>query len=123
MNVVKALTPENTEELKPGLFIQQTQKGYRQINPMAWEGRMRWKEQMKTVFSLRTVFTIALVLFLAWSYMNDVGTYKEFYEDVMENQYDYCRGILENGEIMDKTFYRGDDGNTLTIPDNIEALD
>ena len=63
MDLVKMLTPKDTEEVRPGLFIQKTKKGYRQIHPAAWNGKINWKGQIKSMISFRTIFTIALILF------------------------------------------------------------
>ena len=43
MNFTKVLTPSDTEEIKPGLFIQRRGNKYRQISPAAWDGKIIWK--------------------------------------------------------------------------------
>lgn len=96
MGIVERLMPKDTEELKPGLFIQKTRKGYRQIEPLAWNGKMRWKPQIASVFSIRTFVTIAVVLFLAWAYVNDVGSLIVFYNAVHEDPIGYCNDVLES---------------------------
>jgi len=96
MNFRKAFTPKDTEELKPGLFIQKTPKGWKQIFPIVWNGKYRWKEQLSTVFSLRTLFTVALVLFIAWSYTHDVQVYKDFYFETITNPIEFCENIYSN---------------------------
>ena len=79
-NFKKHLTPIDTEEIKPNLFIKKTDKGYRQVHPLVWNNKYRWKEQLKTVFTFRTFFTLALIIFIAWSYVHDT---KECF-DVLE---------------------------------------
>ena len=95
MSLAKALTPDNTEELKPGLFIQQRGKGYRQVEPIAWGGKIRWKEQLSSVFSFRTAITLAIIIFIVWSYLNDVGEYKQFHDDVMSNPAGWCNNLKQ----------------------------
>lgn len=101
MDWAKILTPKDTEEIKPGLYIRKTKQGYRQVHPMAWNGEIRWKQQLRTIFSLRTFFTIAIILFLAWSYTHDVQAYKIWYTEVMSDPISWCLEVIENKETMD----------------------
>lgn len=96
MSLADSLTPKNTEELKPGLFIQKTKKGYRQIEPMAWKGKLRTKEQLRTIFSLRTLVFIAIISFIAWSYVNDTRQLTEFYSDVTNDPIAFCVNAFAN---------------------------
>lgn len=93
MAFVDNLTPKNTEEIKPGLFIQKTKGGFRLVNPVAWKGKYRWKEQLKTVVSLKTIFSMAVILLLVWSYVNDTREYRQFYEKIIANPIAYCSEI------------------------------
>ncbi len=95
MSWAKSLEPKDTEEIKPGLWIQKTKKGYRQILPMAWKGKVLWKKQLRTVITVRTIFTIALIIFIAWSYLHDVNVYKKFYEEFNSDRVGYCEAELE----------------------------
>ncbi len=96
MRLIDHLTPKNTEELKPGLFIQKRGKGYKQIYPIAWNGKIRYKEQWATIFSWRTFFTVGLVLFIAWSYLHDVKEFRDFYIEVSSNPVLYCTNVFQN---------------------------
>lgn len=93
MSITETLTPKNTEEVKPGLFIQKTKKGYRSINPVAWNGKIRWKEQLRTVISLRTFTTLAIIIFLAWSYTHDNKALVEFHDTIIQNPYKFCSDL------------------------------
>lgn len=84
MSLIDSLTPKNTEEIKPGLFIKKTGRGYRQVNPMAWMGKYRWQEQKKSIFCFRTLFTIALIIFITWGYYSDTKGCVEFQENPCE---------------------------------------
>ena len=122
MSLADSLTPKNTEEIKPGLFIQSYQGGYRQIKPLAWNGEIRWREQIRTIFCFRTIFTIALILFLAWSYYSNTKSCEEFQANpcpYLGDLTDYCFGItqdinknipfiIENGKEMDSNPLSGD---------------
>ncbi len=90
MSFIDGLTPKDTEEIKPELFIQKKGDKYRQVYPLAWNGKLRWKEQLKTIISVRTIFTLAIILFLVYAYTNDVQEYKTFYENIMSNPIDFC---------------------------------
>ena len=72
MSFIDAITPKDTEEIKPDLFVQKKRYGYKQINPLAWGGRFRWNEQLRTLISFGTIFRLAIIIFIAWSYFHDV---------------------------------------------------
>ncbi len=118
MNLRKAFTPKDTEEIKPNFFIQRWKGNYRQVNPVAWNGKYRWKEQVKTIFTFRTLFWIALILFIAWSYMNDVQQYKQFYEDVKGNPVLYCENVFRDGGVNSLDLIKGDDGVRINLQPN-----
>lgn len=129
MNLTKALTPKNTEEIKPGLFIQtkygelldkdgQTVIGkapmsYKQIHPAAWEGKIIWKNFLFGAGFLKGFIWLVILLFLVWAYNHDVGAYQEFYEKVSENPVAYCSNVsLINQRLIyeDTNFIQGSDG-------------
>jgi len=95
MDIIKIITPKNTEQVKPEIFIQNWRGKYRVINPMAWNGVIRWREQLKTIFNLKVIVTFAIIIFLVWSYQHDVKTYQEFFNNVTSNPYAYCQAIQE----------------------------
>ena len=90
MSFADSITPADTEEIKPGFFVQKRLKGYKQVYPFAWNGKIRYKEQLSSLFSMRTIITIAIIIFIAWSYQHDVDSYKTFYEDVQNDPTTYC---------------------------------
>ncbi len=103
MSLIKSLTPKNTEEVKPGLWIQKRKSGkYHQVLPFAWEGKWLWKEQLKTVFTFRTLATILIISFIAWSYVHDDAEIKNAYWEIVNNQGEFCAGNLDQQEIFDK---------------------
>ncbi len=85
MNWKKTLTPENTEEVRPGIFLQARTKNphsieYKVINPICWGGEYRWREQ----FSWKNLITIIIILFLAWSYTTETSYSRQLAEDPCE---------------------------------------
>ncbi len=93
MKLIDRLTPKDTEEIKPGFFIQKRKGSWRRVEPMAWKGEWRTKEQLKSVFNFRTLFTIAIIIFLAWSYFNETEYCRELKKDPCEllpNITSYC---------------------------------
>lgn len=92
---VKALTPDNTEEVKPGLFVQKMKKGYRQIQPIAWKGEFRTKEQLATVFSLGTFVRLGIIIFIVWAYLNDTAQYRGFYNEVTSDTVQWCQSFMD----------------------------
>ena len=105
MSVVDSLTPRDTEEVKPNLFIQKTRKGWRTINPLAWKGKIRWAEQAKTIFSLSTAMRLAVVIFLVWAYLHDTAALREFQVEVTSNPVAWCNAVYESG--IQSNFYPG----------------
>jgi len=93
MNLTKSLTPKDTEEIKPGLFIQRTNKGYRQIDPAAWNGKINWRNFLLGQNFLRNFIWFAIIIFLAWSYFHDVKAYRDFYTDVNSNPIGFCTNV------------------------------
>lgn len=90
----RAFTPKNTEEIKPGLFVQQRGKNYKVITPIIWEGKWRLKNQI----GLRNLFVIILVLLIASSYYFNVKTCRDFTEDpckILSNLVNYCLNLDE----------------------------
>lgn len=112
MDLTKALTPKETEEVKPGLFIQQTSKGYRQVHPAAWNGKINWKNFLLGSNFLRNLIWFLIIVFLAWSYFHDVDVYKEFYEEVIADPALFCSNVTMGFE----TNYE----DTYTIHNNYE---
>lgn len=94
MNWKDALTPKDTEEIRPGLFIQSRPKNpdsieYRVINPICWNGKYRWRKQ----FSWKNLITIIIIAFLAWSYLNETQYARELAEnpcELLPNITKYC---------------------------------
>ena len=99
MNLTKILTPKETEEIKPGVFIQQTSNGYRQVHPSAWNGKINWKNFLLGANPLRNLFWFFIIVFLAWSYFHDVDTYKEFYEEVLRDPVLFCSNVTMDSNI------------------------
>ena len=114
MNLTKALTPRDTEEVKPGLFIQETSKGYRQVHPAVWNGKINWKNFLLGANPLRNFIWFMIIVFLAWSYFYDIDTYKEFYEEVNSDPYLFCSNVT----IVSDINYE----DTYTIQDNYGRL-
>lgn len=93
MNFKKALTPRDTEEIKPGLFIQTTTKGYRQVHPAVWNGEINYKNLFLGGNFGRNFIWFIILMFLAWSYFSDVNEYQEFYEEINLNPAGFCANI------------------------------
>ena len=85
MSFIDSITPKNTQEIKPGLFVQERNNSYRVIHPVAWDGKINWKTFILGPNALKHFLIFLLIIFIAWSYSHDLSTYKEFYEDVQSN--------------------------------------
>ncbi len=98
MNFIKALTPKNTEEIRPGLFIQMKPKNpdtieYKQISPAAWEGKIIWRNLLFGQGFFRSFIFFLIIIFLAWSYFHDVKVYRDFYEEVISDPILFCTNV------------------------------
>lgn len=87
---VKNLTPKDTEEVKPGLFIQRKLGKYRQVSPAAWDGKINKRNLFLGSNPLKHLFIFGLIVFIAWAYQNDVQVYQDFYVDVRGDPIGYC---------------------------------
>lgn len=112
---MKKITPKNTEELRPGLFIQKYGKNYRQIYPAAWNGKINSYNFLLGHGFLKRTFFILLVLFLAWAYSHDTGAYKDFYENVNSDLQGFCYNASMAGYGQGNTGY----GQGSTLPELI----
>jgi len=84
---------KDTEEVRPGFFLQKRGEKYKRVYPLIWDGKYQVKEQLGTVFTLRTFFTIGLILFIAWAYQNDVQAYQDFYVEVRSDPVAFCAEV------------------------------
>ena len=114
MNLTKALTPKDTEEIKPGLFIQKTNRGYRQVSPAAWDGKINWKNFFFGQGFLKSFIFFIIIIFIAWSYFHDVKVYQEFYEEVISDPILFCLNVsLESYEQYEDTYNLQDNDERL----------
>lgn len=93
--LAKRLAPDNTEELRPGFFVQKkvTDKGetFKQVYPVAWNDRINWKNLIfgpKILDS--TTFWFLLLMLLCFFYWHDVHEYKAYYEYTRANLTEIC---------------------------------
>ncbi|KKL81189.1 hypothetical protein LCGC14_1997210, partial [marine sediment metagenome] len=92
-----------------GLFIQKTRKGYRQVHPAAWNGKIIWKNFLFGPGFLKGLLWLGIILFLVWSYNHDVQAYQDFYETVNSDPVLYCMNVslvgLNQPEVIDENTY------------------
>ncbi len=112
MTLIDSLTPENTEEVKPGIFVQKHSGSYRVVKPLAWDGKLLIKHQLKTVFNLRTIFTIVLIIFIAWSYMAETEYSRKLQNnpcDLLQNITEYCYSDINYQRTLGDNEFKWDD--------------
>ena len=90
---IGAITPKDTEEVKPGLFIQKKLGGYRQVHPSAWDGKINWKNFIFGGSIFKGLGFFLIIIFLAWSYQHDVAQYQDFYQEVRSDPIAYCEKV------------------------------
>ena len=109
----ESLTPKDTKEVKPGLFIQRWRGGWRQVNPACWNGKVNYRNLVfgGSIFKLLIVF--AILLLLSYSYYTTTRGCEEFQSDpckYLPNITSYCMDI-ENRDAGLTTFSVSDNGN------------
>jgi hypothetical protein len=93
MSFVDSLTPPDTEEIKPGVFLQKRFGKYRLIHPASWEGKMNWKNLFLGGNPLKHLVIFLFIVFLVWSYQHDIQAYQEFYINIRENPLGFCADL------------------------------
>lgn len=93
MSFVDSLTPPDTEEIKPGVFLQKRFGKYRLIHPASWEGKMNWKNLFLGGNPLKHLVIFLFIVFLVWSYQHDIQNYQEFYERVRGDPLGFCEEV------------------------------
>ena len=90
-SIEKRLLYKNTEEIRPGLFVQLNKGKYKQVKPMVWKGE--WK--LKGQFTWRNLFTMLAIIFVVGTYIYDSVEINKFNED----PFAYCEELyLKNPE-------------------------
>lgn len=117
MSWIEKITPKNTEEIKPNLFIQKTKTGYRQIYPAAWNGKINWYNFLVGKHFWRGLIYIAIILYIAYWWYQDTTYCREFQEnpcDYLPNITDYCLDLEEvrSNERGDTYILSEDSGKT-----------
>lgn len=115
MSLIEKLAPKDTEEVRPGIFVQKREKKYRVVNPIAWEGQWRFKDQ----FSWKNLITIAIIIFLAWTYFNETSFSRQLQEnpcEILPNITQYCFE-RNNHLILNDQVINGEREYNFTIQD------
>lgn len=90
---IRALTPPDTEEIKPGLFIQKKLGRYRQVHPAAWDGKIIKNNLFFGGDFLKSFIFFAILMLIVWGYQHDVREYQEFYENIRSNPMVFCNDV------------------------------
>ncbi|KKN18637.1 hypothetical protein LCGC14_0953920 [marine sediment metagenome] len=85
MNIKKAFTPKDVEEVKPGFFIQKKGDSYRQVKPLVWKGKWRLKGQIRWM-------NIIIIIILIGLYFEG-GKYVRFYDEVNSDPKAFCQNV------------------------------
>ena len=92
----RIFTPKETEELKPGFFVQKKGDKYKQIEPVFWKGKWRWNKQ----FTWRNLFMIIIILGLFFTLKKYVIFYEAFHQDPVEFCMNHSEYIINFQEVM-----------------------
>ena len=103
MNIKKAFTPKDVEEVKPGFFIQKKGDSYRQVKPLVWNGKWRFKGQIRWL-------NIIIIIILIGLYVEG-GKYVRFYDEVNSDPKAFCQNV----SIIDRGSFGVINENTNSI--------
>jgi hypothetical protein len=81
MDWKKALTPKDTEEVKPGLYIQRWKGSYRQVHPAVWKGEVNWKNLLLGSDAFKALVFFIIIIFLAYGYHSSTKACEDFQSD------------------------------------------
>jgi len=93
MSLADFLTPKDTKEVKPGLFIQRHLGKYRQVSPAAWNGKINWANFLFGGKIIKSSITFIIILLLAYGFYTTTKTCREFQENpckFLPNITTYC---------------------------------
>ena len=69
---IRTLTPSDTEEVRPNLFVQKRgDNKYRVVYPSAWNGKINWTNLLLGANFGKNLVWFVIILFLAFSYRHD----------------------------------------------------
>jgi len=121
MSMINSLTPKNTEEIRPGLFIQKTNKGYRQIYPSAWNGKMNWNNFLWGSGFFKSFIWFAILLLIVYGYNDSTTRCSEFQENpckYLSNITSYCLDLDQSNSINPFEFKDGEQRDSNSIQGN-----
>lgn len=116
---IEAITPKDTEEVKPGLFIQKKFGKYRMIHPGAWDGKVNWKNFLVGANPIRHFIFFLIIVGLAWAYVHDISELRNFYIEVMDDPIKWCWEVDKLKELPECTQELKDLGMCYTYNYNI----
>lgn len=91
--IIRTLTPKNTEEVKPGLFIQKVNNGYRMIAPAAWNGQINWRNFILGLNWKSSLVFFLIIMFMVWSYQHDNAVFIAQDKLIKEDPLGFCKNI------------------------------
>ena len=94
MSFADSVTPPNTTEIKPGLFVQKKGNRWRKVEPIAWNGKLRINAQLKSLLTIKTLVWFGVLILLVMAYNNDNAQLIEFHNQVVENPVMFCNELI-----------------------------
>lgn len=91
--LIKILTPVNTKEIKPGLFIQEFNGRYRKITPAAWDNKLNWKVILLGDNWLKHLIWFLIIMLICASYYIETKDARDLVNRFNENPIKFCEGI------------------------------
>lgn len=100
---LKAFTPDNTEEVRPGFYIQKKvykdgTESFKQVHPVVWNDKISWKNFLFGPKFVSTTFWFLLLMILCFAYYHDTKEYRAYYEDTRQNLTEICVDWLEGSK-------------------------
>jgi hypothetical protein len=91
------LTPKDTEEVKPNLFIQSYGNNkFRHIYPAAWNKKLIYKNLILGGDQwLKHLITFLILMFIVWAYVHDNAALIEQQQEIANDPFKFCQNIIE----------------------------
>ena len=94
---VQLLTPSNTEEVKPGVFIKRRnllgKDSYSQVSPACWDGKFNWKNIIIGPHFWKNFIYFAIIMFLMFAYWHDTHAMVDNLNEIYEDPYKWCADL------------------------------
>jgi hypothetical protein len=120
MDIINKLTPKDTEEVKPNLFIKRFgDNKYRLVYPAAWNGKIKWKNLLLGGDEwLKHLIFFAILMLIVYGYIHDNKALIEQQQLIAKDPFAFCNNITSFKLQDQRVNFSSPDGYSNLIIDN-----